>query len=186
MAPGRPSTAEPLFTGLPRTSDTNTTGLPTVVGFDCAADRTVVPVVAATHHRHTVHVELVGWWPPHTAVAQLTELRRRHRARLAADRYGPTAPLVDELTRKGITVSATSTGGLAAATAAFTDALAAGTVTHPGDPVLADAITQARRRRVGQLWVPDRGTPGDAATIAAVVAHDLARIPAASVLVAAG
>ena len=172
----------PGFTAAAATVDT--TGAPAVLAFDVAADRSVVAIVAAAHLEAGTHVELVGWQPLHTAAAAVTELRRRHRCRLVADRYGPTAPLVDELERRGTTVDTPPTRMLAAGCAAFNDAVAAHTISHPGDPQLPAAVAAARKRRLGQLWVLDRSTPADAAAVAAVLAHDAARIPAARLMVA--
>jgi hypothetical protein len=178
----------PAFDGAAFTKlanpDLDTAGRPSTLAFDVAADRSTVAIVAGVWTPTGVAVELVAWWPIHAAARELTRLKRAHRARLIADRYGPTAPLVDELERSGITVDTPRTHKVIAGCAAFTDAIAAGSITHPGDDQLAAAISQATRRRVGQTWILDRVTTGDAAAVAAVLAYDAARIPPASFVVA--
>jgi hypothetical protein len=155
-----------------------TEGRPAAVAFEVSHDRSGVAVVAGVPMPDgRAAVELVKIAPMHTAAAYLADLRKRHRAILRADAHGPTAPLVDELRRRGTTVDVLTNAGAYAAVTALADGITSGAVVHNGDPALTDAVASAQRRRVGDSWTIARGDMNAAVGMAAAVAYDAARVP---------
>lgn len=192
VSTGEPARARTLAYDGPRfaelaTTDLDTAGMPAVIAFDTAHDRSAVAVVAGVLlPDRRVAVELVRMVPPSLAAEYLVTLRRRHRARLRADAHGPTTSLVDELRAAGTEVDVVTSSRMYAAAARLADAITAGTVTHTGDAMLVASIGDAERRKVGEAWSVARNGPGAAVTVAAALAHDGARAPVARVIVSSG
>lgn len=177
-----PAATSPAFDGAAfaalETPGISTTGRPAAVAFEVAHDRSGVAVLAGIPlDDGRAYLEVVKIIPVHAAAGYLTDLRRRHRAVLRADAHGPTAPLVDELRRRGTAVDVLTNAGAYAAVAALGDGITAGTVTHNGETVLTSAIGAAQRRRVGDAFTVQRGDMNAAVAMAAAVAFDAARVP---------
>ena len=103
-------------------------------------------------------------------------LTRRHRARLAVDRHGPAAPVVDELRRAGVATTVLTTDEYAADCAALLlDVLEDADPARPGIPRLAHgrqadldaAAGTAGRRPLGERWAWARAS-GELSTLEAV------------------
>ena len=72
------------------------------------------------------------------------------------DSIGPAASLVEQIEKFGIRVTSTKTADVAIACANFYDAVIEGTVRHIGQPQLDAALTNARRRSIGDSWAWNR------------------------------
>ena len=155
---GPPATARPVF------------------AVEVALDRSAAAVVAAIPTAAGVHLELVTVVAAHAAARTAAQLARTQRARLCGIAYGPTGPIIDELTRTGAPVDRLGWADAARAAAALADGFTAGTVQLLNATPLVDGLRGARRKQRGESWVICGGDVGDAIATAAAVAHDAARV----------
>lgn len=72
------------------------------------------------------------------------------------DGKGPAASLIDPLKRRGVKVTITGAGNMAAAAAEFYDAVMAHRLVHLDQPPLNAAVAAARKRRIGDAWAWNR------------------------------
>lgn len=148
-------------------------------GVEVAHDGGSAALVAAGMVDGRVVVEVLEHAPGTAWVPDLwRKVRARHRGTLWADQLGPTAPVVDALTRQGLPVSLLTTTAYTAACAAWERDVVDGRLAHRGQPVLDTAVRTATARPVGDRWVWERKGRDVAALVAATVAAHGARHPA--------
>jgi hypothetical protein len=113
---------------------------------DWATSRRRVSIAAAGPHGGQVAVEVVDReWGTDWAIDRLVELAQRHKvSRVVIDEGGGAADLIPGAKAAGLDVVSVATKDVAAATAAFIDAMADGTVIHGPQPELTDAIAAAK------------------------------------------
>jgi hypothetical protein len=109
--------------------------------------------------------------------AELSRIQEKHSCYVVVDEVGPTAALIPEMKKLGVTVTPVNTAAVAGGVAALRDRVREKTVAHPGHPDLDLAIAVAATRDVGErgpVWARKTST-GDismleAATNAAWIA----------------
>ena len=150
------------------------------VAFDAAPDRSTVAVaMAGLTDAGRPHLGIVTVCPTDQATDAVHALVRAHGAHLLADASGPAGPIVDSLRSRGLTVDAPTQAAMARASGALADAIRARQVTHSHQPILDHAVLQAQPRKMRDTWVLDRGADSGHVVLAAALAHDRARHPAA-------
>jgi hypothetical protein len=149
-----------------------------VLAFDVAYDRSAAAVaVAAPRPDGRTHVEVIDARPgTHWVADRVDELRRRWRARVAADPAGPAGSIVAELQGRRVPLELVRAGAYAAACGGFFDAVLEGRVVHIGQAPLDDAAAAASRRPMGDAWAWGRkASAADISPLVAVtIAHALA------------
>lgn len=159
-------------------------------GVETAHDGSSTALVAASlDGRGRVVVEVVEHAPGTDWVPDVwRRVRARNRGVLYADQLGPTAPVVDALTRQRLPVTLLTTTQYATACSTFMDDCVNGRLAHRGQPVLDAAARTATARAVGDRWVWERRGRDVSTLVAATVAAHGARRPAAlpTVTVVAG
>lgn len=126
--------------------------------FDVSPDRAWASIAAAgTRPDSFRQVEVIehrkmGMW----LIPRIVEIGRRHGGRILCDARGPAGALLPELEQSGVTVEAVSSAELAQACGLFYDGVDQQTLRHLGDPLLANALTVATRRKVGEVWTWSR------------------------------
>lgn len=133
-------------------ADTGPVG-PVAVGVTVAYDRSRTTVgVAARRSDGRVQVELASEAGTGWAVAYLADLARR-REPCAVLLDGTAGVFEQALAERSVTAYLTTARDRAQASAALYDALTAGEIRHPGEPVLTQAAISAHRRQLGDGWV---------------------------------
>lgn len=94
------------------------------------------------------------------------------------DGRGPAGSLINDLERAGVKVEPVTAPEYAQACGAFYDAVANQTVRHLSDPLIAAALTGARKRKLGDAWAWDRASDGPPITPLVAVTLALAGIGA--------
>ncbi len=149
---------------------------PSAIAVDASPDRAMA-IAGAWRVRERTHVELLGVdrCDPLDALQFVTE-RAGRRIPVVIDGASPAAALVPALTAARVKVVLTTARDMARACGAFTDDVAAGRVSHAGQPALDAAVAGARRRPIGDAgaWGWDR-RPDGAVFLAPLVAVTLAR-----------
>lgn len=121
------------------------------------------------------HVEVdemrdgVGWVAGY--VASLVEANPQIRA-VVVDERSAASTVVEELARRRVRVTSTTTTELTQACGSFYDGITDGWLAHTGQPQLASAVALATRRKVGDSWAWNRHTTSS--NITPVVACTLA------------
>jgi hypothetical protein len=159
-------------------------------GVETAHDGSRTSLVAASRDAGgRVVVEVVEHAPGTDWVVPVWQrVRARVRGTLYADQLGPTAPVVDALTRARLPVTLLTTTQYASACGTVLDLVRAGGLAHRGQPVLDAAARIATARPVGDRWVWERRGRDVSAVVAMTVAVHGALRPAQAptVVVAAG
>lgn len=119
-----------------------------------------------------VALEVIDTGDPELLVQRAASVAKRWNAPIIIDRGGPAGSSIPALERAGVEVRMISLVDLTRACGDLHDAVAAATIAHRGDYRLADAVSSATRRRVGDSWAWARRGGAD---ISPLVAATLAR-----------
>lgn len=147
-----------------------------VLAVDVTPDRTAASIaVAGLRTDGRWHVELIdnrrgtGW-----VASRLAEIGTRHGIRtVVLDGASPAASLEEAIrAKRRLAVVKTGPRDMAAACGEFYDAVMDERVAHIDQPLLTHALTQSRKRRLGDAWAWNRSTA--ASDISPVVAATLA------------
>jgi len=131
---------------------------PIVLALELSLDRDRFVIVAAGGRDGRCVLETIedrphGPW----VVARVGELARRWRAAAVVwDAAGPVAALAPDLFDLATNCQALQTRAVTAGAGAMYDAVLAGTISHRGDPTMAEACAKARRRGALGAWLWDR------------------------------
>jgi phage terminase large subunit-like protein len=132
------------------------------IAADVAPDRGRVSVCAASFTADGLpYVDLVdNRGNPDWAIGKVVEMCSRHDVRaVVIDAAGPSATLVDELARRGVVVSVTTSRQMSAACGGFYDAVMDRRVRHLDQAWLNTALSVARSRPIGDTgWYWSRKT----------------------------
>lgn len=146
-----------------------------VLAIDVSPDRSTASIsMAGLRSDERWHIELIenrrgtGW-----VVNRAKGIKARHGIRsVIVDASGPAASLVEALKKAGFVVIQTQARDMAAACGEFYDAAVEGRLVHIDQPILNYALSQARKRRLGDAWAWNRAT--SASDITPVVSVTLA------------
>jgi phage terminase large subunit-like protein len=124
---------------------------------DVAPDRASASICAASWTRDGlpfVDVVETRRGEPDWGIEKIAGMCDRHDVRaVVVDAAGPAASMVDELRRRGVTVTVTTARQMGAACGGFFDAVMDGAVRHLDQPLLNVALSLARKRTIGdQGW----------------------------------
>lgn len=146
------------------------------IGIDVSPDRNRASVVGAslgTDGRVGVNLLDSRVGPPEWVVPYVMGLIERNDVRaVVIDRAGPAANLIDSLAQNKVSVTETDADRMKRACASFFDAVASGGLAHVDQPTLNVAVSNGRKRRLGDGWAWNRAsaeadiTPLVAATLA--------------------
>jgi phage terminase large subunit-like protein len=143
--------------------------------FDVNPERTGSAIAAASDLDGVAVVEVVdhrpgtGW-----VVPRLAELVDRHKPRMVVcDAAGPAGSLLADLANAGVDVKVVSVREYGQGCGMFHDAVVDGTLVHPGQKALSDAVAAADRRTVADSWLWSRrsSTADISPLVAATLAH---------------
>lgn len=139
--------------------DSTITGTP-VFGLAVSLDRAYASVgTVGRNDEGQVHLELVerqrgtGW-----LVACITDLHAKHGGSVVIDGRGPGSVFIEPIRATGVPVIVASTADLTEASANLYDAITGDepTVAHLGQSELDAAVQGAKKRPVGDRWLPGR------------------------------
>lgn len=104
--------------------------------------------------------------------SRLLELRSRWNCKgVVIDSGGPAGALIDAVEKAGVTVTSPTSQEFAQACGSFYDAVIAGTLVHPDEPVLNESVAKAKRRKIGQSWGWERYGVDATALVGATLAR---------------
>ncbi|OBI52879.1 hypothetical protein [Mycobacterium sp. E787] len=154
---------------------------PLAIAVDASPDRAMAIAGAWSLGNGRTHVELLGVdrCDPLDALQFVTDRATGRRIPVVIDGASPAAALVPALTAARVKTVLTTGRDMARACGAFCDDVAAGKVSHAGQPALDAAVAGARRRPIGDAgaWAWDR-RPDGGVFLAPLVAATLSRFGA--------
>ena len=146
------------------------------IGIDVAPDRTRASIVGASlDSKGRIGVDLIEHrnGAPDWIVPFVLGLVERNEVRsVVIDRVGPAANLIDQLAMHKVRVTETDADKMKRACASFYDSVVSGALVHLDQPALSVAVSNGRKRRLGDGWAWNRAsadtdiTPLVAATLA--------------------
>lgn len=123
-----------------------------VYAVDMSPTRGITAIAVARRTDEAIHVEVVQHRSTATGTRWVVEwlAERRNQAKeVLIDATSPAASLVPDLKARRVNVRLTSATDMARACGGLADAVAEGTVTHFDQPVLNEALRNARTRTIG-------------------------------------
>lgn len=127
--------------------------------FDVSPDRQHAAIAVAACADGLKHIEVVetgrgtGWLEE-----RLVELLEHRPAGFVCDELGPAVSLLPALRKRGVKVQTTSAAEMAAACGMLADGAEKQTLRHLGQVELADALSVAAKRKLGDRWAWSRGS----------------------------
>lgn len=127
--------------------DVGPTGPPAALGIDMSHGREI-SIGACWIEDDSAHIELAWSGSDPVMALEWISARKDRRMPILVDSASPASSLVPELRARKLKVKVSSAGDMAAACGMFVDRIAAGSLSHDGEPRLKDAVMGAKKRPI--------------------------------------